>query len=133
MLGRLDCAAYGRTRCSERSPAQMSGRHKPVSPGEMLAEFLPLLGMSNYRLAKEIDVPAQHIGEIAAGKRAITAHTDLRLCRFFGLSDGRWLRLQADYDTEVAKGEPREDQAVEGSQGKDGGCALTFCFRAGAS
>ena len=82
----------------------MSGRRKPVSPGEMLAdEFLKPLGMSNYCLAKEIGVPAQRIGEIVAGKRAITADTDLRLCRFFGLSDGWWLRLQADYDTEVAK------------------------------
>lgn len=77
---------------------------EPVSPGEMLAEeFLKPLGMSNYRLAKEIGVPAQRIGEILAGKRAITADTDLRLCRFFGLSDGWWLRLQADYDTTVAK------------------------------
>jgi addiction module HigA family antidote len=59
--------------------------------------------MSNYRLAKEIGVPAQRIGEIIAGRRAITADTDLRLCRFFGLSDGWWLRLQADYDTEIAK------------------------------
>lgn len=42
-------------------------------------------------------------GEILAGRRAITADTDLRMCRFFGLSDGWWLRLQADYDTEVAK------------------------------
>ncbi len=49
------------------------------------------------------DVPAQRIGEIVAGKRAITADADLRLCRFFGLSDAWWLRLQADYDTEVAK------------------------------
>jgi len=73
-------------------------------PGEMLVEeFLKPLGMSNYRLAKEIGVPAQRIGEIVAGKRAITADTDLRLCRFFGLSDGWWLRLQADFDTEVAK------------------------------
>lgn len=82
----------------------MSRKLKPVSPGEMLAEeFLKPLGMSNYRLAKEIGVPAQRIGEILAGKRAISADTDLRLCRFFGLSDGWWLRLQADYDTEVAK------------------------------
>ena len=82
----------------------MSRKLKPVSPGEMLAEeFLKPLGMSNYRLAKEIDVPAQRIGEIVAGKRAITADTDLRLCRFFGLTDGWWLRRQADYDTEVAK------------------------------
>jgi addiction module HigA family antidote len=82
----------------------MSRKLKPVSPGEMLAEeFLKPLGMSNYRLAKEIGVPAQRIGEILAGRRAITADTDLRLCRFLGLSDGWWLRLQADYDTEVAK------------------------------
>jgi addiction module HigA family antidote len=82
----------------------MTRKLKPVSPGEMLAEeFLKPLGMSNYRLAKEISVPAQRIGEIVAGKRSITADTDLRLCRFLGLSDGWWLRLQADYDTEVAK------------------------------
>ncbi|MBI4754610.1 MAG: HigA family addiction module antidote protein [Betaproteobacteria bacterium] len=82
----------------------MSTKLKPVSPGEMLAEeFLKPLGMSNYRLAKEIGVPTQRIGEILAGRRAITADTDLRLCRFFGLSDGWWLRLQADYDTEMAK------------------------------
>jgi addiction module HigA family antidote len=69
----------------------------------MLAEeFLKPLGMSNYRLAKEIGVPAQRIGEIVAGKRAITADTDLRLCRFSGLSDGWCLRLQADYDIELA-------------------------------
>ena len=67
----------------------MSRKLKPVLPGEMLAEeFLKPLGMSNYRLAKEIGVPAQRIGEILAGRRAITADTDLRLCRFFGLSDG---------------------------------------------
>ena len=77
----------------------MSKKLKPISPGEMLAEeFLKPLGMSNYRLAKEIGVPAQRIGDIIAGRRGITADTDLRLCRFFGLSDGWWLRLQADYD-----------------------------------
>lgn len=82
----------------------MSRKLKPVSPGEMLTEeFLKPLAMSNYRLAKEIGVPAQRIGEILAGKRSITADTDLRPCRFFGLSDGWWLRLQADYDTQVAK------------------------------
>jgi antitoxin HigA-1 len=68
----------------------------PVSPGEMLAEeFLNPIGMSKYRLAKSIGVPAQRIGDIIAGKRGISADTDLRLCRFFGLSDGWWLRLQA--------------------------------------
>ncbi|HEX7454640.1 MAG TPA: HigA family addiction module antitoxin [Gallionella sp.] len=76
----------------------------PVSPGEMLEEeFLKPLGMTKYRLAKEIDVPPQRIGDIVSGKRGITADTDLRLCRFFGMSDGWWLRLQAKYDTEMAK------------------------------
>jgi len=77
---------------------------KPVTPGELLREeFLIPMGLSQYRLAKEIDVPAQRIGEIVTGKRAITADTDLRLCRFFGLSNGYWLRAQAAYDTEVAE------------------------------
>jgi antitoxin HigA-1 len=76
----------------------------PVSPGEMLVEeFLKPLGMTNYRLAKEIDVPPQRIGEIIAGRRAITADTDLRLCRFFGLSEGWWLRLQNHHDLRKAK------------------------------
>ena len=76
----------------------------PVTPGELLLEeLLRPLGISKYRLAKEIGVPAQRIGEIVAGRRAITADTDLRLCRFFGLSNGYWLRAQAAYDTEVAQ------------------------------
>lgn len=76
----------------------------PVSPGEMLEEeFLKPLGLTKYRLAKNIGVPAQRIGEIVAGKRGITADTDLRLCRYFGLSDGWWLRGQANYDTAIAR------------------------------
>ena len=76
----------------------------PVSPGEMLEEeFLKPLGMTKYRLAKEIGVPPQRIGDIVSGKRSITADTDLRLCRFFSLSDGWWLRCQAKYDTVMAK------------------------------
>lgn len=76
---------------------------KPVTPGELLLEeFLVPMELSQYRLAKEIGVPAQRIGEIVAGKRAITADTDLRLCRFFGLSNGYWLRAQVAHDTEVA-------------------------------
>jgi len=75
----------------------------PVTPGELLREeFLVPMGLSQYRLAREIGVPAQRIGEIVAGKRAVTADTDLRLCRFFGLSNGYWLRAQAAHDTEVA-------------------------------
>jgi len=77
---------------------------KPVTPGELLLEeFLIPMGLTRYRLAKEISVPAQRIGDIVAGKRAITADTDLRLCRFFSLSNGYWLRAQAAYDTEVAE------------------------------
>lgn len=77
---------------------------KPITPGELLnEEFLKPMGLSQYRLAKEISVPAQRISEIVAGHRAITADTDLRLCRFFGLSNGYWLRAQAAYDTEVAE------------------------------
>jgi len=76
----------------------------PVSPGEMLEEeFLKPLELSKYRLAKDIGVPPQRIGDIVAGKRAITADTDLRLCRYFGLSDGWWLRGQASYDTAMAR------------------------------
>ena len=79
-------------------------RIAPTSPGEMLREeFLKPMGLTNYRLAKEINVPAQRIGDIIAGKRGITAETDLRLCRFFGLTDGWWLRLQGDYDTRLAR------------------------------
>ncbi|MFT5722856.1 MAG: addiction module HigA family antidote [Motiliproteus sp.] len=75
-----------------------------VTPGELLKEeFLEPLGISQYRLAKEIGVPAQRIGQVIAGKRSITADTDLRLCRFFGLSNGYWLRAQAAYDTEIAE------------------------------
>lgn len=76
----------------------------PIHPGEiLLEEFLKPMGLSQYRLAKEIGVPPQRIGEIVAGRRSVTADTDLRLCRFFGLSEGYWLRGQARYDMEVTK------------------------------
>jgi antitoxin HigA-1 len=89
-----------------------AGKLRAVAPGEMLVEeFLKPLGLTNYRLAKEIGVPAQRIGEIIAGRRSITADTDLRLCRFFGLSDGWWLRLQADHDTRNAKAALAKDLA----------------------
>ena len=77
---------------------------KPVSPGELLREeFLVPMGLSQYRLAHEIGVPAQRIGQIIAGRRSVSADTDLRLRRFFGLSNGYWLRAQAAFDTEVAE------------------------------
>ena len=82
----------------------MSELLDPITPGELLREeFLEPLGISQYRLAKETGIPAQRIGQIVLGRRRVTADTDLRLCRFFGLSDGYWLRAQAAFDTEVAR------------------------------
>jgi len=78
-------------------------RLSPITPGELLQEeFLEPLGISQYRLAKAIGVPASRISEIITGQRAITADTDLRLCRVLGLSPGYWLRAQAAHDTELA-------------------------------
>lgn len=84
--------------------AKKATRLNPVTPGEILwEEFLIPMKISRYRLSKEIGVPAQRIGDIVMGKRAITADTDLRLCRYFGLSDGYWLRAQTACDLEIAK------------------------------
>lgn len=81
-----------------------AARVPPTPPGAMLRDdFLEPLGLSQYRLSKDTGIPAQRIGAIIAGRRAVTADTDLRLCRYFGLSDGWFLRLQAAYDTRVAK------------------------------
>lgn len=75
-----------------------------VPPGEvLLEEFLKPMGVSQYRLALAIGVPESRINAIVKGRRAITAATDLRLCRFFGLSEGFWLRLQSSHDLRVAK------------------------------
>lgn len=74
-----------------------------IHPGEVLREeFLTPLGISQYRLAKEIGVTEARISAICSGKRAITADTALRLAAFFGTSSGFWLGLQADYATEEA-------------------------------
>lgn len=73
-------------------------------PGEiLLEEFLKPMAISQYRLAKDIGVPARRIGEIVAGKRAVTADTDLRLAAFFGTSEGFWTGLQDDHDRAVAR------------------------------
>src|SRR5271168_3387124 len=73
-------------------------------PGQiLLEEFLKPLGITQYRLAKEIGVPQRRIGEVVAGKRAVTADTGLRLSRFFAVSDGFWIGLQTDYDAARAK------------------------------
>ena len=77
---------------------------EPVHPGEILAEeFLKPLKVSQYRLAKDISVPARRINEIVHGKRSISADTALRLSRYFGLSERFWLNLQSRYDLEVEK------------------------------
>ncbi|MGB4336933.1 MAG: HigA family addiction module antitoxin [Chromatiaceae bacterium] len=76
-------------------------RIKNIHPGEVLREeFLVPMGISQYRLAKQIGVPAMRISEICAGKRGITADTALRLARAFGTTPGFWMALQAEYDTE---------------------------------
>lgn len=78
----------------------------PVHPGEVLLEdFMKPLGLSQYRLAKELHVYPRKINEIVHGQRAITADTALRLARFFGTSAEVWLNLQAFYDLELARDE----------------------------
>jgi addiction module HigA family antidote len=76
----------------------------PTHPGEILQEeFLKPLGISQYRLAKDINVPARRINEIVKEKRSISANTALRLARYFGTTDRFWLNLQARYDLEIEK------------------------------
>ena len=76
----------------------------PIHPGEILMEeFLKPLGITQYKLAKDINVPARRINEIVHGKRSITADAALRLSRYFNLSERFWLNLQARYDLEVEK------------------------------
>lgn len=77
---------------------------KPIHPGEILLEdFLKPMGISQYRLAKDINVPARRINEIVQGKRSITADTALRLALFFGTSPELWINLQTHYELEIAK------------------------------
>lgn len=76
----------------------------PVHPGEvLLEEFLKPLGISQYRLAKDISVPPRRINEIVHGQRAITADTALRLGRYFGTTERFWLSLQSGYDLAVER------------------------------
>ena len=76
----------------------------PIHPAEiLLEEFLKPMGLSQYRLAKDISVDARRINAIVHGERAITPDTALRLARFFGMSERFWMNLQARYDLEVAK------------------------------
>ncbi len=94
----------------------MATKLASVHPGEILNEdFLLAMGITQYRLAKGLGVPARRINEIVHGKRAITADTALRLARFFGMSAEFWLNLQAHYDLEVQRDEvgPRIKREVE--------------------
>jgi len=76
----------------------------PIHPGKiLLEEFLEPMGISQYRLSKEISVPPRRINEIVHGKRAVSANTALRLAKFFGTTPQFWLNLQSHYDLEVEK------------------------------
>jgi len=76
----------------------------PIHPGEiLLEEFLAPMEISQYRLAKDIHVPARRINEIVHGKRAITADTALRLSRYFGTSAEFWTNLQSAYELDIAR------------------------------
>jgi antitoxin HigA-1 len=78
--------------------------HPPIHPGEiLLEEFLEPMELSQYRLAKDLSVPARRINEIVHGKRGISADTALRLGRYFGTSDEFWMNLQMHYDLEVER------------------------------
>lgn len=82
----------------------MTTKLPPIHPGEiLLEEFLEPMGISQYRLAKDINVPPRRINEIVLGKRAITPDTALRLSLYFGLSERFWMNLQTRYDLEVEK------------------------------
>lgn len=84
----------------------MNNKNKiaPIHPGEiLLEEFLTPMGISQYRLAKDINVPARRINEIILGKRAVTADTALRLSHYFSLSEKFWLNLQIKFNIEIAK------------------------------
>lgn len=79
-------------------------RMAPIHPGEiLLKEFLEPMGISQYRVAKDISVPPRRINEIVHGKRSISADTALRLSCYFGTSERFWLNLQTRYDLEVQR------------------------------
>jgi antitoxin HigA-1 len=85
---------------SERPPDRLA----PIHPGEvLLTDFLQEIGISQYRLARDISVPPRRINEIVHGKRSVTADTALRLARYFGTSERFWLNLQVRHDLEVER------------------------------
>ena len=87
-----------------KSKSSTTTKLPPVHPGEVLAEeFLKPMGISQYKLAKEISVPPRRINEIVLRKRSVTADTALRLGRYFGTSEQFWLNLQSEYDLDVER------------------------------
>lgn len=83
----------------------MDTRLSPIHPGEILLEdFMKPLGISQYRLAKDIGVSPIRISQIIRGERSITVDTAMRLARYFGTSAAVWLHLQVRYDLESAEG-----------------------------
>jgi len=91
-----------------RTKLQGRRAHPPIHPGEILEEeFLKPFGLSQYRISKDISVPARRINEIVHGLRGISADTALRLARYFGTSEVFWMNLQAHYDLEVERGRLR--------------------------
>jgi antitoxin HigA-1 len=95
-----------------KSGSTSGTKHKPVHPGEVLRfDFMDPMGLSAYRIAKEIDVSAQQLGRILNGTRGVSADLALRLARFFGTSAQVWMGLQAQYDLDVA--EDRAGREIE--------------------
>ena len=85
----------------------MAGKAALIHPGEiLLTEFMEPLGLTAYRLAKDLAVPAPRVGDIVRGKRSISADTALRLGIYFGLPAQFWLNLQNEYDLRLAAGSP---------------------------
>ncbi len=102
----------------------MSDKLAPVHPGEVLEEeFLKPFGITKYRLAKDLNIPATRVGEIIHGKRSLTADTALRLARYFGNSAAFWINLQGQYDLEVTE-EKEHDQLEAVHRFQSEGCAV---------
>ncbi len=95
--------AWSRSRGTAMASTASASTTSSGSALSGLDEFLRPMGISQYRLALAIGVPESRINAIVKGRRAITADTDLRLCRFFGLSEGFWLRMQGSHDLKLAK------------------------------
>lgn len=107
---------------TSKSSITTESSRSPVHPGEILSEeFLKPMQLTTYRLAKEIGMPSQGLGDIVLGKRSITAATAIRLARYFGTSEEFWMNLQTRYDLQVqhdreadvsrAKSSPRQQLA----------------------